>query len=297
MSVFGTKEMTPASSRKTGRRSFLCRGLAGLATMACCSRLPLAAAPIRRGNSRVWQPIVDLHFEDNSGVVQWWVPELVLLGNTDVSLRAQGTVAWHRDGGGWHFDHTNPDGRLRLLTRISPIATGWVATLTIENRTTSDWHNVVAPVCLLLRAAPALSDRDWSRTFFRSDGEFLSYKGRPTRGGLPVFRMSLVKGRRQIERTPRHIKKWGFTRRASDDGILGVVSRDGESVITTSWTEVHHLQANQRPNFACIHGNPWLGNIPAGASRTVKGCVVLTGGSLKDAWKNTQDVLMSLRTK
>ena len=279
----------------TDRRSFLLGGLAGLASVGSTYTRPISAAPVRRGNSRIWQPIVDLHFEDDSGVAQWWVPELVLLGNTDVSLRTEGTVAWQRQGAIRSFDHVNPDGMCRIATRVSPVETGWVASMTIENRSQTGWRDVVSPVCLLLRAAPGFADADWSRTFYRSNGQFLPYKGRSTTAGQPVFRMSLVRGRRQIERTARHVRKWGFTRRKSDDGIVGVRSRDGQSVITTSWTEVHHLQANQKATFACIHGNPWLGDIKAGEARTVHGCVVLTAGSLEAAWKNTRAVLASLK--
>ncbi len=285
--------MVPPVPRRTSRREFLHRGLAGLATVGCPGGLTLAAAPVRRGSTRVWQPIVDLHFADESGLAQWWVPELVLLGNTDVALNARGTVRWQRDGTAWHFDHVNPDGKLRLVTRVSPISRGWMATLTIENRTKQAWNDVVAPVCLLLRSAPGFADADWSRTFFRSKGEFLAYRGRTTSTGKPIYRMSLVKGQRQIERTRRHINKWGFTQRQSDDGIIGVVSRDGQSILTTSWSRVHHLQVNQKATFACIHGNPWLGKIPAGESRTVKGCVLLSGGGLEEAWKNTREVVKS----
>ena len=287
--------MSEVPVTRTDRRRFLLGGLVGLATAASAEPARLPAAPVRRGNSRIWQPIVDLHFQDDSGVAQWWVPELVLLGNTDVSLRAEGTVAWQSQGATRSFDHVNPDGMTRIATKVTPIETGWVASMTIENRSKKDWPNVVTPVCLLLRAAPGFADTDWSRTVYRSGGEFLPYKGRSTPSGLSVFRMSLVKGRQQLERTPRHVRKWGFTRRTSDDGIIGVVSKDGESVITTSWTQVHHLQANQKATFACIHGNPWLGDIPAGESRTVHGCVVLTAGSPDAAWKNTRAVLASLK--
>ena len=68
-------------------------------------------------------------------------------------------------------------------------------------------------------------------------------------------------------------------------------------MITTSWADVHHLQAHQKATVACIHGNPWLGDILAGQSRTVRGCVVLTAGGLDDAWKNTKGILKSLKPK
>ena len=66
-----------------------------------------ADGSISRGRADVWQPIIDLHFADNSGIAQWWLPELVLLGNTDNGLRARGTVAWQQENQRFSYEHTN----------------------------------------------------------------------------------------------------------------------------------------------------------------------------------------------
>ena len=180
-----------------------------------------SAEPIRPASAGVWRPTIDLNFSESGGLAQWWVPELVLLGNTDVSLSARGPTEWSRDG------------------------------------------------------------------------EFLTYHDQKTDGRRDIFRMSLVKGQKQIERTPRHQQKWGFTKRLSDDGIFGVVSKDRSTVLTTHWRPTHHRQANLKRTFSCIHANPQFGAIAPGESRARHGCVLLSPGNLDDAWKETQTVMNS----
>ena len=103
--------------------------------------------------------------------------------------------------------------------------------------------------------------------------------------------MSLVKGRDQIERTERHRRKWGFTLEPSDDGIIAVVSDDGRSVLTTTWSEVHHLQANKLPAYLCIHANPYFGELEPDSTKTVHGCVLISPGGLEEAWAETIKVI------
>ena len=251
-----------------------------------------AAGPTLPGQARVWQPIIDLHFADESGLAQWWLPELILLGNTDVSLHARGTVHWKQHSGRrWGYEHVNPDGRLSLTVSVERIKRGWLGSLTVGNRTDEPWPEVVCPVCLLLRASGGFEDNDWKRTYYRSGGKYLAYHGRKTDGGRDIYRMSLVKGRKQIERTERHRKKWGFTKQLSDDGIIAVVSPDQSTVLTTTWKPTHHLQANLKRTFSCIHANPYFGRIEPGKSRTLRGCVLLTPGSLDDAWRETKQAM------
>ena len=255
-------------------------------------RNAMAAQPIAPGRATVWGPILDLLFADDSGLAQWWLPELVLLGNTDVSLRARGLVPWAQQSHEhWSYEHLNPDGRLSLAVSVERIATGWLASLTVGNRTDEVWSNVVCPVCLLLRASGQFEDPDWKRTYYRSGGELLTYHGRQTEGGRDIYRMSLVKGQRQIERTERHRKKWGYTTQPSDDGIIGVVSSDQSTVLTTNWEPTHHLQANQKRTYSCIHANPYFNRIEPGESQTVRGCVLLTAGDLDEAWNETKRVM------
>ena len=187
-------------------------------------KTPRVLQPIRPESTRVWRPVIDLHFDGDAGVAQWWCPELILMGNTDVMLHADGPIAWQRQDDIWKYEHINPDGKLFVALSVDQIELGWRATLTIGNRTDQTWPTVVSPVCLLLRGSPAFADKDWTRTYFRSGGEFATYHGQETSSGREIYRMSLVDGQQQIERTERHVKKWGFTKRHSDDGIIGVVS-------------------------------------------------------------------------
>lgn len=105
--------------------------------------------------------------------------------------------------------------------------------------------------------------------------------------------MTLVEGYEMLNRSSDHQKKWGFTQRLSDDGIIAVVSQGGSTVLTTTWSPTHHLQANRRRTYSCIHANPFLGHIAAGELRTCRGYVLLTKGNLEQAWNETNRVVKS----
>jgi hypothetical protein len=250
----------------------------------------LAQKPITPGEMEVWQPIVDLHFADDSGVVRWWIPEAVLLGNTDRGF-GLGPVDWTRSPKGWKYHKVDTGRGVLVAVNVERIERGWLASLTVGNQSDEALPNVVCPVCLLLRASGTFEDADWKRTYYRSDDKFLTYHGRATDGGKPIFRMSLVKGQKQIEVTTRHQNKWGFTKKPSDDGIIGVVSEDKSTVLTTTWKPTHHLQANLMRTFSCIHANPYFGTLAPGQSMTRQGCVLLTPGGLGEAWTATRKVM------
>lgn len=291
----------PTKVPKMTRRSCLGVGASALLgphliswRVASATEDATAGEPIRPGDTRVRRPVVGLHFDDDAGLAQWWLPELVLLGNTDISLHADGPIAWKQNGEHWKYDHVNSDQRMTVVVTVERVQLGWQASLTIGNRTDEVWNDVVSPICLLLCASSAFADENWKRTYFRSDGEFLTYYGRETESGRDIFRMSLVKGQKQIERTSRHINKWGFTKRLSDDGIFAVVAQNRSTVLTTTWEPTHHLQANQQRTFSCIHANPYFGRIGPGETITRKGCVLLVPGTLAEAWAETKAVMASI---
>ncbi len=278
-------------NRRDCMKSTLKSALALLSTkLTTGSPTSQAQSPIAPGDTRIFQPIFDLNFADDRGIAQWWLPELVLLGNTDRHYASFRPSQWQRDGKDWTYRYENEDGALSLTATVERIDQGWIASLTVGNQSDETWRNVVTPVCLLLRASEVFQDSTWKRTFYRSDGQFLTFHGRETDGGRPIYRMSLVKGQEQIERTERHQKKWGFTKRPSDEGIIGVISDDQSTVLTTTWNPTHHLQANQKRTFSCIHANPFFGSLQPGETRTRRGCVLLTPGDLSQAWDATKKV-------
>ena len=251
----------------------------------------VASKPISPGQAVVRQPLIDLQFGDHRGLAQWWLPELLLLGNTDVRLRTQVPAKWKKADDLWRYNHIIADGQLSVSVTVERINLGWVAALTIENRTHKTWSEVVCPVCLLLHASGAFQDPTWKRTYYRSDDKFLSYHNRDTEGGQDTYRMSLVAGRHHLKRSKRHRNKWGFTTELSDDGIIAVVAPDRTTVLTTTWKPTHHLQANRERTYSCIHANPYFGHLAPGESLTRHGCVLLVAGSLEEAWIETSSVM------
>ncbi|TWU27498.1 hypothetical protein [Bythopirellula polymerisocia] len=280
-------------TRLLNRRDQLKLTASALSVFGLWPEIPIAwsGEPILPGQAVVRQPTIDLQFNDHQGLAQWWLPELLLLGNTDVQVATQGPADWKRVDGEWSYNRVTPDGRLSVKVTVQQIQLGWMATLTICNRSDTTWSNVVAPVCLLLHASGVFQDPQWTRTFYRSNGKFITYAGCETDGGRDLFRMTLVKGQKMLERSDDHREKWGFTKRLSDDGIIAVVSSDGSAVLTTTWNPSHHLQANRRRTYSCIHANPYFGTLAPGESRTSHGYVFLINGDLEHAWSETKRVV------
>ena len=250
-----------------------------------------AGNPISPGQAVVRQPLIDLQFGDHRGLAQWWLPETLLLGNTDENLRTQVPAKWEEVDDQWRYSHIVARGQLSVSVTVERINLGWVAALTVGNQTDKTWSEVVCPVCLLLHASGTFQDPTWKRTFYRSEDEFLAYQNRETIGGQDIYRMSLVDGQQHLERSERHRNKWGFTTDRSDDGIIAVVSQDRSTVLTTTWKPTHHLQANRKRTYSCIHANPYFGQVAPGESRTRHGCVLLVAGSLEKAWGETNRLM------
>ena len=276
------------------RREYLKTLPAMLGGLGYCSMMRTYGAEgiVLPGNTVVRQPVIDLQFDDHSGAAQWWLPELVLLGNTDVRVRTQGPADWKEIAKDhWGYQRKSADGRLKVKVEVERIELGWIATLTLTNLLEEKWSEVVSPICLLLYGSGTFQDPDWKRTYFRSGGKFLPYQGRETDGGKDTYRMTLVRGREHLERSERHRGKWGFTTEMSDDGIIGVMSETRSTVLTTTWQPTHHLQANRKRSYSCIHANVYFGKLAAGETKTRRGCVLLVPGGLEEAWEETKRVL------
>ena len=87
----------------------------------------------------------------------------------------------------------------------------------------------------------------------------------------------------------------GFAEEESDDGVIGVRDEGGQGILTTAWAQSHHLQANKKPTFRCVHSNPWVGEIESGGSREVRGCVLLhQTDSIDEAFGRTVQTIGNL---
>lgn len=246
-----------------------------------------AVAP---GRMNVRAPVLNLEFAEDLGIAQWWLPEIILPGHTDKGPKPPQAVHWQTDPktSTMGYCQNNEAGDAHVAVEVSQVPLGWLASMTVTNRSQEVWPEVVCASCLLLHASHLFVDPEWKQTYYRTNQQYKTYFGRERDSGEPIYQMSLVQGRRHLVRSERHIKKWGFTVEPSDDGIIAVTNQQRKTTLVTTWDSTHHLQANRKPTFHCIHANPYLGTIDPGASRTVHGCVLLVPGDLDEAWKQAR---------
>jgi len=242
------------------------------------------------------QPVLHLMQDPRSAFALWMPEGFLLLGNTDVHMSVKGAVCWRREAqdeqpSTWRYEHQNADGQMTLCGEVGELRShggmenGWLMSLTVRNESEHAWPAVVAPVCLSLCATAAFDGKNHADVWYRSGGQFKSLAEQHYEGGLPGHCMVLVRGRSHIERTARHRAKWGFALDESDDGIIAATSSDGSQVLTLGWQRVHQLQANACPHLACIHANPFFGDLAPGQAITVRGSVLVSSGGLARAWE------------
>ncbi|MDA0661193.1 MAG: hypothetical protein O3C60_20525 [Planctomycetota bacterium] len=290
-------------SSPLSRRDYLKKVVSVGGTAAACALMPshrrlwgqagsvsLPTAAVVPGRMQVRTPVLNLEFAEDLGMAQWWLPEIILPGYTDKGPKPPQAVHWQTDekNSTMSYAQNNEAGDAHLAVEVSKVALGWRASMTITNRSPEVWPDVVCVSCLLLHASHLFVDPEWKQTYYRTNQQYKTYHGRERQSGQPIYQMSLVQGRRHLVRSERHIKKWGFTVEPSDDGIIAVTNQQRQTTLVTTWDSTHHLQANRKPTFSCIHANPYFGTLDPGASRTVRGCVLLVPGGLDEAWKQAR---------
>ena len=233
--------------------------------------------------------------EQDRNRAQLWLPEFVMRGETDHNSAAIiSPIQWQNDGGSWRYEHVVEQKQITIAASVEPTDDGFLTSMSVTNHSDQSWQNVVGIVCLLLGTAPDFADPDRTRTWFRAGGKLQSFADSQMVGGQPPFRMSLVRGMKQVDRTERHRNKWGFTRQDCDDGVVAVTSPDGNQVLAMTWQQVHHLQLNACGAYCCIHANPAFGDMAPGEQRTIRGAILLTRESLEAAWENLLTTCVNL---
>ena len=224
--------------------------------------------------------------EQDRNRAQLWLPEFVMRGETDHNSAAIiSPVQWQSEGRSWRYKHFVEQEQITIAASVEATDDGFLMSMSVANHSDQSWPNVAGIVCLLLGTAPDFANPDRTRSWFRAGGKLQTFAGSQMVGGQPPFRMSLVRGMEQVERTKRHRNKWGFTQQESDDGVIAVTSPDEKQILALTWQQVHHLQLNACGAYCCIHANPAFGNMAPGEQRTVHGAILLSRGSLESAWE------------
>lgn len=279
----------PSVVEEAGRlRLFYCGNGYGATGIGTAVASPLRAT-VGEGSCRL-----DLVAAEAGATWRYRLPEGLHCDEGVFKIHDAPQVVWHgptADGLLWHEWRTNEDEAARFNKHpdyawlklsfivgvdyrvlVNHTEQGLALAVTVHNFSDRTFHNVIAFPCLGGMSGAFLDPR-LDRTFIVTDRGLTPLRETDRGGGDPIRAHYHVRGRRPLRHyTPAF---WGEPSATfAEEGVILRTSADGRFTIGTSWDDVSELFQNGDSN-ACIHSVPTLGDLPPGATRTVKGRIVL----------------------
>jgi len=201
---------------------------------------------------------------------------------------------WHRtpwdrtEGGGVSRTVHFADGF--VAARANPVSDGLLLELAVTNTTSRVWRDCWAEVCLRLAPSPSFGDMLRERTVGRIDGNWRVLSSTPPGKPDPARNMYIATPR--IEFVERCLIDWWcveFPVRL-DHPLLAVHSRDDRAVIGILFDPCAGYCNCLKPEMACIHSDPLLGNIEPGETKAARGRLIYHEGTIEEFLDHASDI-------
>ena len=220
-----------------------------------------------------------------------WLPEIVEVGDigefVPFCTDPDHPIVWIEEGQGILRYETEIPGSLALSVRIRSDDSGFALEMEVGNRTDGDWGVVHCCACMQLATAESFLDLTRERTYCTVDGELVALADLEMVGkGKQTFYFAILPGHTPPLRHSdpnREGAKWLLTKSSPDHGFICTTSIDRSKTVWMGWEDVQYLQTNTKPSYACIHANPFFGNIAAGQSVRRRGRVGIASGPAESA--------------
>lgn len=148
------------------------------------------------------------------------------------------------------------ENKLFVQARFTPDEGCVHLELEVQNLSAGDWQETQAVVCTRLISAPDFCDTRRERTSWW-DGEW-----HPLDRGFPHVALQ-----------------------PSRAALITVESDPPGYVFGLGWPDVWSVGGNDMLHNVCVHSDPRIGDIAAGAGKKVKGIVIFTAGDRREALK------------
>ena len=153
---------------------------------------------------------------------------------------------------------------------------------TITNQSTNTWTYVSATPHLAFSDAPDFADPEQTRTFLRIGGRWVPIKETKRDDGNPKTQWYIVRGHRPAKlmgQRPHKHASFGQSPDEPDNGLVAIVSRDGNWTLGQAFQDVQYICLNSP---ACVHPAAFFGTLAPGEQRTVSGKYYFLRGGLND---------------
>lgn len=230
-----------------------------------------------------------VHCGDSLNMVRVDVPEVLSSEDRKASfLPVLGTppIAFQRRANGnWFYDQEVP--HLRVGGTLDFEDDTLAMSLSITNTGTEKLTNITTQICVQLAAAPLFRDPERQYVHVTMDGRATCVRELDAREGARSI-CWLVKGmppdpRRMPGTAPDGVMAWvRCSALQAEDGVISVASPDGAWTLGTLWEEARYVFNNPSATLACLHSDPYLGDMEPGQTITRHGWIAAINGSPQD---------------
>jgi len=151
----------------------------------------------------------------------------------------------------------------------------------LTNESQEPWENTILPACFQLKDAPSFRDPEGERTFVVVDGRYVAVAQTPR--VEPIYWQNyLLPGRKLPMQNGQVYGHQPLSPQRVSNGLMGVVSNDTRSVVGVISSCVGYVFYNKRPDFSCIHSQPFLGRVKPGQTKRATASFYLLKGGMKE---------------
>lgn len=167
----------------------------------------------------------------------------------------------------------------------------------ITNATSQTWLDCWAEVCLRLAPSPSFADTLRERTLGRIDGKWTFLSSLPLAKPNPAQNMYIATP--AIPFVERCLGDWWCAEFPVqlDHPLIAVHNRDDSAVIGVLFDPCAGYCNCLKPDMACIHSDPLLGNIEPGETKTALGKLVYVEGSVQEFLEKASAMSVSTSRK
>jgi hypothetical protein len=198
-------------------------------------------------------------------------------------------VPWKRNAeGGLVRSVDFPGGN--ILCSANPRDNEILLEIAIANTTSQTWLSSFAEVCLRLAPSPSFADTKRERTFGRIHGKWTRLSSTPPAKPDPARNLYLATPGNPFN--ARCVRDWWckeFPVRL-DHPLLAVHDREDRAVVGILFDPCSGYCNCLNKEMACIHSDPFLGNIQPGGKKKSRGKLIYFKGPMRDFLKGASAI-------
>lgn len=172
----------------------------------------------------------------------------------------------------------------------TPVGHEVIFEITVANESSRTWRDCWAEACLRLAPSASFADTSRRRTLGRIEGEWTVLSETPAT--TMAHKMNIYNATPEVKFVERCLQDWGVSSIPVqlDHSLIAVGNRSDSAVIGLLFERCAAYCNNLDADMACIHSDPFFGDIEPGSAATNRGKLMYLEGSVAEFIQNASAV-------